>query len=32
MQIYFSYFLNPEFPIFLFIWATKPLDTLRKLY
>ena len=25
---YFSYFLNPEFPSFLFFWATMPLDTL----
>ena len=28
---YFSYFLNPEFPIFLFFWATMPLDTLVNL-
>ena len=27
---YFSYFLNPEFPIFLLFWATVPLDTLLK--
>ena len=26
---YFSYFLNPEFPIFLFFLATMPLDTLK---
>ena len=25
---YFSYFLNPEFPTFLFFWATMALDTL----
>ena len=25
---YFSYFLIPEFPIFLFFWATMPVDTL----
>ena len=26
---YFSYFLNPEFPIFLFFWPTLVLDTLQ---
>ena len=27
---YFSYFLNPEFLIFLFVWATMPLDILHR--